>query len=105
MELMPSETNFYSVIKGKTTDEINTVFQNHNWAIRKSAWAEYEYQNSWAELVLQNDGEVLLLHGLVVYNINNVKFIQGLFDNLNCPYKFEFYDPDNLIIEQAQKDM
>ena len=79
---MPSKTNFYSLIKGKTRDEINNVFQKHNWTIHKSAWSEYEYQNGWAELVLENDGEDLLLHGLVVYNINNVKFIQELFDFL-----------------------
>jgi hypothetical protein len=105
VEIIPSKTNFYSVIKGKTTDEINCVFQKINWAIRKSAISEYEYQCSWADLVLENDGEDLLLHGLVAYYPNNVKFIQELFDNLNCPYRFEFYNQNNLVIVQAQKDM
>ena len=102
---MPSKSNFYSVIKGKTIDDVNNVFQKHNWTIRKSSFSGYEYRNSWAELVLENNYDDLLLHGIIAYHINNVQVIQELFNNFNCSYKFEFYDNNDLIIEQVQKDI
>lgn len=101
--MMPSKSNFYSVIKGKTTGEANLFFQKNDWAIRKSSFSEYEYRNTWAELVLENDGEDLLLHGLIDYNSDNAKIIQELFENLNCPYKFEFYNENNLMIQEVKK--
>jgi hypothetical protein len=101
---MPSKSNFYSVIKDKTKGDVNYIFQKQGWTIRKSSMTDFEIQNSWAELVLQSDGECLLLHGLVAYHPDNVKIIRQLFESLKCAYKFEFYDNDQ-IVEQTQNDM
>jgi hypothetical protein len=98
---MPSESNFYSVIRNKTKEDVNYIFQKQGWTIRKSSMTDFEIQNSWTELVLQNDKEGLLLYGLVAYHPDNVKIIAQLFDSLKCGYKFEFYDNDQ-IVEQAQ---
>ncbi|WP_462219954.1 hypothetical protein, partial [Ferruginibacter sp.] len=97
---MPSKSNFYSVIKDKTKEDVNCIFQKRGWTIRKSSMTDFEIQNSWTELVLQSDKESLLLHGLVAYHPDNVKIIGQLFASLNCDYKFEFYDNDK-IVEQT----
>ncbi|HUC81882.1 MAG TPA: hypothetical protein VMR70_13255, partial [Flavisolibacter sp.] len=101
---MPSKSNFYSVIKDKTKEDVNYIFQKQGWTIRKSSMTDFEIQNSWTELVLQSDNESLLLHGLVAYHPDNVKIIGQLFTSLNCGYKFEFYDNDQ-IVEQTQNGM
>ena len=101
---MPLKSNFYSVIKDLTKEDINYTFQKHGWTIRKSSMTDFEIQNSWAELVLQSDNESLLLHGLVAFHPDNVKIIRDLFDSLKCAYKFEFYDNDK-IVEQTQNGM
>jgi hypothetical protein len=101
---MPSKSNFYSVIKDKTKEDLNYIFQKQGWKIRKSSMTDFEIQNSWTELVLQSDKESLLLHGLVAYHPDNVKIIGQLFESLKCSYKFEFYDNDQ-IVEQTQNGM
>ena len=101
---MPSKTNFYSVIKDKTKEDVNYIFQKQGWAIRKSSMTDFEIQNSWAELVSQSDKEILLLHGLVAYHPDNVKIIRQLYDSFKCAYKFEFYDKDQ-ILEQTLNGM
>lgn len=101
---MPSKSNFYSVIKDKTKEDINYIFQKQGWTIRKSSMTDFEIQNSWTELVLQSDNESLLLHGLVAYHPDNVKIIRQLFDSMECAYKFEFYEDDK-IVEQTQNGM
>ena len=101
---MPSKSNFYSVIKDSTKEDVNYLFQDHGWTIRKSSMTDFELQNSWTELVLENNNEELLLHGLVAYHPDNVKFIRQLFDSLKCAYKFEFYKNDQ-IVEHTQNGM
>ncbi len=101
---MPSKSNFYSVIKDKTKEDVNYIFQKQGWTIRKSSMTDFEIQNSWTELVLQSDKESLLLHGLVAYHPDNVKIIAQLFDSLKCGYKFEFYDNDQ-IVKHTQNGM
>ena len=98
---MPPKSNFYSVIKDKTKEDINYIFQKQGWTTRKSSMTDFEIQNNWTELVLQDDDESLLLHGLVAYHPDNVKIIRQLFDSMKCAYKFEFYDNDQ-IVEQTQ---
>jgi hypothetical protein len=98
--IMPLKANFYSLIKDKTKEEVNYTFQKQGWTIRKSSMTDFEVQNSWTELVLESDKENLLLHGLVAFHPDNVKTIRHLFDSLKCPYKFEFYDNDQ-IVEQT----
>jgi hypothetical protein len=101
---MPSKSNFYSVIKDKTKEDVNYIFQKQGWTIRKSSMTDFEIQNSWTELVLQNDNESSLLNGLVAYHPDNVKIIRQLFDSMGCAYKLEFYDNDQ-IVEQIQNGM
>jgi hypothetical protein len=102
---IPSKSNFFSVIENKSKEELTYLFQNNGWSIHKSSMSNYQFENSWADLVLNNDKEGLLLHGLMAYHPENVKIIKEIFDNLNCPYKFEFYNEYNEIVEQAKKDM
>lgn len=99
--IMPSKSNFYSVIKDKTKEDVNYIFQKQGWTIRKSSMTGFEIKNSWTELVLESDKEDLLLHGLVAYHPDNVKIIRQFFDSMDCSYKFEFYDNDQ-IVEQTQ---
>ncbi len=101
---MPTKSNFYSVIKDKTKEDVNYIFQKQGWTIRKSSMTDFEIQNSWTELVLQSDKESLLLHGLVAYHPDNVKIIRKIFDSLRCAYKIEFYGNDQ-IVEQTQNGM
>jgi len=101
---MPSKSNFYSVIKDKTKEDVNYIFQKQGWTIRKSSMKDFEIQNSWTELVLQSDQESLLLHGLVAYHPDNIKIIEELFASLDCGYKFEFYDNDQIVL-QSQNGM
>jgi len=101
---MPSKFNFYSVIKDRAKEDINYIFQKQGWTIRKSSMKDFEIKNSWTELVLQSDKESLLLHGLVAYHPDNVKIIRQLFTSFKCPFKFEFYDNDQ-IVEQTENGM
>lgn len=103
---MPVKPNFYSVIIGKTKEEINHIFQKHGWTIRKSSMTDFELQNSWTKLVLESesDNEDLLLHGFVAYHHGNIKIIRQLLDSLECAYKFELYD-NNQIVEQIAASM
>jgi hypothetical protein len=101
---MPLKSNFYSIIKNKTKEDVSCLFQNHGWTIRKSSIEDFELQNSWTELVLESDNEGLLLHGLIAYHPDNVKIIRQLFDSLKCVYTFEFYN-NNQIVEQDQNGM
>jgi hypothetical protein len=101
---MPSRSNFYSVIKDKTKEDLNYIFQKQGWTIRKSSMTDFEIQNSWAELVLQSNNEGLLLRGLVAYHPDNIKIIRQFFSSLKCAYKFEFYDNDQ-IVEKTQNGM
>ncbi len=102
--IMPSKSNFYSVIKDKTKEDVNYIFQKQGWTIRRSSMTDFEIQNSWTELVLQSNNESLLLHGLVAYHPDNVKVIRLIFGSLNCGYKIEFYDNDQ-IVEHTQNGM
>ena len=102
---MPQKSNFFSAINNKTKEELSHSFQNHGWTIRKSSMNNYQFENSWTDLVLDNDNDSLLLHGLVAYHPDNVKIIKQLFDNLNCSYKFEFYGDNNEILEQTRNGM
>ena len=87
---MPLKPNFYSVIKDKTKEDVNYIFEKQGWTICKSSMTDFELQNSWAELVLASDNEELLLHGLIAYHPNNIKIIRQLFNSFECAYKFEF---------------
>ena len=101
---MPLKTNFYSVIKDKAKEDVNYAFQKQGWTIRKSSITDFKIENSWTDLDLESDNGSLLLHGLVAFHANNIKIIRQLFDSLNCAYKFEFYDNDQ-IVEQTQNGM
>lgn len=101
---MPLKSNFYSVLKDKTKEDVTYIFQKKGWTIRKSSMTDFELQNSWAELVLASDKDELLLHGLIAYHPDNIKIIRQLFDSFECAYKFEFYDNDQ-IVEQTQNGM
>ena len=79
-------------------------FKN-GWRIRKPSLKDYEFQNSWTELVLEEDKEGLRLHGLVAYHSNNVKLIKQIFDSLHCTYKLEYYDENRQIVENMQNDL
>ena len=101
---MPLKPNFFSKIKGKTKEDINYLFQKNGWTIRKSSMQEYKLHNSWTSLVLESGNEELLLHGHVAYHSSNTKIVRHLFNSMECAYKFEFYDNDQ-IVEQAQNGM
>lgn len=94
---MPQQSNFFSVIEGSTKEEVSYLFQKEGWKIHKPSMKAYQLSNSWTELVLDTDsnGSSLLLHGLVAYFPDNVKALETIFDRLECPYKFEFYDEQN----------
>ncbi len=98
---MPSESNFFSIIKGATSDEVSDVFQKQGWTVRKSSFTDFEFQNSWSELVLESDKGDLLLHGLVAHHPDNVSVIKQLLADLKCVYRFEFYDQGELV-EQGE---
>jgi len=98
---MPLKTNFHSIIKGRTKEDVIYLFQKFSWTVRKSSMKDFELQNSWTDLVLESNNAELLLHGLVAYHPDNVKIIKQLFDSMECAYKFEFYNNDQ-IVEQTQ---
>ncbi|MBX3242030.1 MAG: hypothetical protein KIT80_13665 [Chitinophagaceae bacterium] len=102
---MPAKANFYSIIKGKTKDQIGDIFKKNGWTIRKSSMNNYEFENSWTDLVLNSENDIVLLHGLIAYHPDNTKIITQLFNDLDCNYKLEFYDDNNKIIEQTQNGM
>ncbi|MBX2925459.1 MAG: hypothetical protein KF746_24895 [Chitinophagaceae bacterium] len=102
---MPVKSNFYSVIKDKTKEEVSNIFEEYGWTIRKSSMSNYQFENSWTDLALDNDSDSLLLHGLIAYHPDNVKIIKKLFENLDSSYKFEFYDDNNNVVEQTQNGM
>lgn len=102
---MPSKSNFFSVIDRKSEEELSNAFRKQGWTIHKSSMNHYKFENSWTQLWLDNDKNSLLLHGIAAYHPDNVKTIRQLFDDLGCPYKFEFYDDNNEIIAQTQNGM
>jgi hypothetical protein len=100
--IMPDQSNFHASVLGLSQEELCYVFQKQGWTIRKSSMTKYELANSWTELALKTNLEGLLLDGRVVYHPDIVKMLQAIFDRLNQPYKWEFYDKDKQLLEQAQ---
>jgi hypothetical protein len=96
---MPAKSNFFSTIKGKNEEEVSEIFKSNGWTIRNSSTKNFKLENSWTDLVLDNDGENLLLHGLVAIHPDNIKIIKLIFENLQCAYQLEFYNNDKLIDE------
>lgn len=104
---MPRQSNFFSVINGKTKEEAGNFFQQAGWKIHKPSMKAYQLSNSWTDLVLdtENDGNSLLIHGLVAYHPANVNALQTLFDRLECPYKFEFYDEQHQLLFEKKNSI
>jgi hypothetical protein len=101
---MPEKSNFFSTIKGKNEEEVSEIFKSNGWTIRNSSTKNFKLENSWTDLILESDGENLLLHGLVAIHPDNIKIIKLIYNSLQCAYKFEFYDSDKLI-EQTKNGM
>jgi hypothetical protein len=104
---MPGKSNFFSVIESKTKEEVSNVFQKAGWKIHKPSLKEYKLENSWTDIVLDNDseGKDLLVHGLVAYHANNVKALETVYNELACPYKFEFYGELHEVLLEKKNGM
>jgi len=101
---MPPKSNFFSTIKDKNKEDVSEVFKSNGWIIRNSSAENSKLENSWTDLILESDGENLLLHGLVAIHPANIKIMKIIYNSLQCAYKFEFYDNDKLI-EQTKNSM
>jgi hypothetical protein len=100
---MPEQSNFFSVIEENTKEYVSHLFEKAGWEIHKPSMKAYSLENSWTDLVLDNDnvGKSLLVHGLVAYHEDNVNALEALYKKLGCPYKLEFYDEQqNLLLER-----
>jgi len=101
---MPSKSNFFSVIKGVTKENIKHIFQKNGWTIQQSSRNNIKIQNSWTELYLDCDEGDILLHGLIAYHKNNIEQIKYIFEALKCSYQYEFYD-NGIIVDHAHNGM
>lgn len=98
-------TNFYSIIYGKLPEDVCNLFEKEGWHIRKSAWDEFELQNSWSELQLQNSNGDVLLNGAVIYTVSSVNELQRIFDLLEAGYQFEFYNENKELLKEVKRKL
>ena len=102
---IPDSINFYSIIYNKFPEEIYRVFEKEGWHIRKSAWDEFELQNSWSELQMQNSNGDLLLNGAVIYTVSSVNELQRIFDLLEASYQLEFYKENKELLKEVKRKL
>jgi hypothetical protein len=104
---MPEQSNFFSVIEAKTKEEVSLIFQKAGWKIHTPSIKGYKLDNSWSDLVLDNDsdGKSLLVHGLVAYHADNVNELERVFNESGCPYKFEVYDEQHELLIKRENGM
>lgn len=65
MENVPDSSNFFSSLHTSLSrKEVAGLYGALGWRIRKCTWVDYEVISSWAELVIESEGPILM-HGPV----------------------------------------
>ena len=98
---IPEENNFYASFLNITKTNLKDLLKQNDWTIRKSSWTDFEFGNSWTELILEGSDNEPLLNGRVAFHNDNVILLDKLFNSLGGQYTYEFYDKNkNLILEK-----
>lgn len=98
---MPEENNFYASFSNISKTKLKDLLEQNDWTVRKSSWTDFEFGNSWTELILEGNDSEPLLNGRVAFHKDNITLLDKLFDSLGGQYIYEFYDKDkNLILEK-----
>jgi hypothetical protein len=98
---IPEENNFYASFSNISKTRLKDLLEQNDWTIRKSSWTDFEFGNSWTELMLEGSDNEPLLNGRVAFHKDNIILLDKLFNSLGGQYIYEFFDKDkNLILEK-----
>lgn len=98
---MPEENNFYTSFSSISKTRLKDLFEQNDWTIRKSGLTDFEFGNSWTELILEGSDYEPLLNGRVAFHKDNILLLDKLFNSLGGQYVYEFYNKDkNLLLQK-----
>ena len=95
---IPDENNFYASFSNISKTEIKDSLEQNDWTFRKASWSDFEFGNSWTELILEGSDNEPLMNGRVAYHKDNIILLDKLFNSLGGEYFYEFYDKDKKLI-------
>jgi hypothetical protein len=80
-------------------DGIANLFAVSGWNVRRCSWVDYELTSSFAELILEGEGQ-LLLHGTVSKLSANVKAIASVLRDAGLAFSLECYASDGTLLAE-----
>lgn len=100
--VLPRENNFYASFYNVSKTKIKDIFELNNWTCRKESWNDFEFRNSWTELILEGEDNKPLLNGMVAYHQDNLQALNKIFNSLEVQYRYEFYDEKKNVIFEME---
>jgi hypothetical protein len=96
-ELVALDSNVYGFMHNASDlESLARAFAQLGWAVRKSAWDEYEVECSWCQVNLFDSGGVPKFAGVV--ELTRADELADAFRSLDVDYEIELYNLDGELI-------
>jgi hypothetical protein len=84
--------------------QVAELYRPLGWRIRKCSWVDYEIRCEWAELVIEDPGDTILMHGPLADGLANADRILGPLRKFGVTYEGELYDENGELLQQLKWD-